>query len=129
MADFEKASRLKLRFDTELGQLSVEDLWDLPLTSETRVNLDDIAHGLDAQLTSVRKSFVRSENAVDNVLQLKFDTVIAVIEWKQAEGDRIKNEKANAERKQKLLKALDDAEEKELLQMGKEALREEIAKL
>ena len=30
---FQKASRLKLRFDSPKGLLSVEDLWDLPLTS------------------------------------------------------------------------------------------------
>ena len=29
---FEKATRKKLRFNTAHGVLSVEDLWDLPLT-------------------------------------------------------------------------------------------------
>jgi hypothetical protein len=30
---FEQATRAKIRFSTPVGMLSVEDLWDLPLTS------------------------------------------------------------------------------------------------
>ena len=30
---FERATLLKLRFTTEYGMISVEDLWDLPLTT------------------------------------------------------------------------------------------------
>ena len=32
---FTKASRLKLRFQSPAGLLSSEDLWDLPLTSNS----------------------------------------------------------------------------------------------
>ena len=58
---FEQASRLKLRFTTARGSLSVEDLWDLPLTSTTgKPNLDDIAKSLNRELraTSEETSFV-----------------------------------------------------------------------
>ncbi len=42
---FEKASRLKLRIATAMGQLTVEDLWDLNLAT-----LNAIAKGLNKQL-------------------------------------------------------------------------------
>jgi hypothetical protein len=48
---FEKASRLKLRFSSPAGLLTVEDLWDLPLSAQAKVaNLDDIAKGLNKTL-------------------------------------------------------------------------------
>lgn len=34
---FEQASRQKLRFETSAGKLSIEDLWDLPLTSNNNL--------------------------------------------------------------------------------------------
>ena len=52
---FEKASRAKIRFETSKGSLTVEDLWDLPLTSNTgKADLDDIARGLHSQLKEHR---------------------------------------------------------------------------
>lgn len=46
MSIFEQASREKVRFQTQVGQVSVEDLWELPLSSKAnKPNLDDIAKG------------------------------------------------------------------------------------
>ena len=54
MSNFEKASKLKLRFSTNRGELSIEDLWDLSLES-----LDQIAVAIDKALeTAGKKSFI-----------------------------------------------------------------------
>ena len=41
---FERASRRKLRFDTVVGLLATEQLWELPLTAKgERPDLDKLA--------------------------------------------------------------------------------------
>jgi len=84
---FERATRQKLRFDTSKGQLSVEDLWDLPLTSTRgHVNLDDLARGFHNQLKNNDDiSFVDVDRKNDSVIQLKFDIVKHIIDVKLAE--------------------------------------------
>lgn len=84
---FEQATRAKIRFETERGLLSVEDLWDLPLQSLRGVNLDDIAVGLDRQLKdSSTVSFVDDAPKTNATLQLKFDVVKRVIDVKKEEA-------------------------------------------
>ena len=85
---FERASRIKLRFDTSKGKLVVEDLWILPLSSKTndRLNLDSMALDLDSQLQKQNKSFVKDISVEDSVTQLKFDIIKYIIDTKIAEN-------------------------------------------
>lgn len=97
---FEQASRAKLRFDTQVGMLTTEDLWSLPLTSKTKVNLDDIAIGLSAQLKATSESFV-STSKTDEVLSLKLEVVKHIIGVRVAENnDRLEAEKRRQQREQ-----------------------------
>lgn len=106
---FEKAARLKLRFESPMGLLSVEDLWELPLTSTgKKANLDDLAIHLNKEMkesdgTSFVKKTTRSTNSNT---KLKFDIVLRVIEVKQAEAEAAEKKRENAERKQKLLELI-----------------------
>jgi hypothetical protein len=105
---FEEAARLKLRFQTDRGLLTVEDLFDLPLTSKTGApNLDSIAIALDREIrnTSETVSFVNAEGSseVNKVLNLKFDIVKHIIGVRIAERDAAAGEQKRREDKQKLL--------------------------
>lgn len=62
---FQQATRLKLRFSTSQGQLTVEDLWDIPLTSTRNASLDSIAIDLHIQAKGASDivSFVTPPNA------------------------------------------------------------------
>jgi hypothetical protein len=101
---FEKASRLKLRFESPNGNLSVEDLWDLPLSSDRRANLDDIAKGLYNQMKEDNiQSFVKVVSKADETLQLKFELVKHVIEVRLTEKEASELTKTNKERKQQIL--------------------------
>ena len=77
---FEKAARLKLRFSTDRGQLSVEDLWDLPL-SGNGLNLDKITMALSRQLKEEStESFVLKASRSTDMLQLRFDLAKHIID-------------------------------------------------
>ena len=41
---FKQATKLKLRFSSVRGDLTVEDLWDLPLTSKSNLSLDGVGN-------------------------------------------------------------------------------------
>jgi hypothetical protein len=101
---FEKVSRLKLRFDSPVGSISVEDLWEIPLTSTVgKVNLDDIAKALYRKLKdSGEVSFVSSAKT-DETTQLKFDIVKHVIDVRLAENEAASLVRANKEKKQQIL--------------------------
>lgn len=129
---FERAAREKLRFESPIGDLTAEQLWDLPLTSKSeRPNLDSMARGVFAELKSLEEgSFVDikpdpRKTAMELRLEILKHVIASSLEAKAAA------EKAseNAERKRKLLAALASKEEAELTGMSKEEIEAEIAKL
>ena len=100
---FEKASRLHLRFDTPVGPLAVEDLWQLPLTSDrSRADLDGVARGLDEIVKASAVSFVTDSSEPDEELQLKFDIVKHIIKVKREELATATKQAANASLKLRL---------------------------
>ena len=106
---FEKAARLKLRFQSPKGLLSVEDLFDLPLTSQTgKTNLDDIARTLHSQVKSDDNiSFVTPAQKASEELVLAFEIVKHVITTKIAERDAAAEAKAKADKKQKIMNLIE----------------------
>jgi hypothetical protein len=128
---FERASRMKLRFDSAKGQLSVEDLWDLPLQSVTKVNLDSLAVTLNKELKAANseESFVKPAISTDDTLELRFEIVKYVISVKVAERDAANLARTKAEEKQKLLALLDDKQNEELKNLTADEIRARIAAL
>lgn len=112
---FLKASRLKLRFDSPKGQLTVEDLWDIPLTSTTgKANLNDIARDLYGKVKVEVVSFV--EPAVTNDDDaLRFELVKHVISVRVAERDAAARAQHVAEQKQQIMQLI---KQKEVEQLG-----------
>ncbi len=83
---FEQASRLKLTFSTNKGQLSVEHLWDLSLDS-----LDTLAKGVNRELkASEEESFVKTRTKANTELVLRLEILKRVIEVKLQEAEEKK---------------------------------------
>lgn len=117
MENFEKATRAKLRFSTNKGQLSVEDLWELSLTS-----LDNIARAVNRELKSEsEESFITNKTATNTVLELKLDILKHIIGVKLAERDATK---ARSERQAKLAELKTLAASKALEVLGSKSLDE-----
>ena len=105
---FEEAVKQKLRFSTPKGNLSVEDLFDLPLSSTTgKTNLDDIARGLHLALKNETEvSFVEPRSRKASVLDLQFEVVKSVIASKMAENAAENLRRKNTEKRQKIMELI-----------------------
>lgn len=88
---FERAMWLKLRFESIVGDLTVEEVSDLPLMSQTPLcpDLDTLARGIDVNLRNLEgRSFVESEpDPYRDALTLKLDILKRIIEVKLAERE------------------------------------------
>ena len=129
---FEKAFRLKLRFDSPQGILSVEDLWDLPLTSAraNRANLNDVAKEISRQLkASGEEDFVTPQSGPDEILQLKLDIVKHVIHTIQAENAEARAKAERIAKKERLLELISKKQDQMLEGKSLEELQAEVAAL
>jgi len=122
---FDKAFRQKLRFESPMGQLSVEDLWDLPLTARSgKANLDDIAKELHHQLKNGDDiSFVIQSKKSDETIQLKFDIVKHIIDVRLAEQSAAETLRSNKEKKQQLLAIIAQKENEGLMNTSLDELK------
>ena len=127
---FEKASRMKLRFATVQGNLSVEDLWDLPLTHTSRANLDDIARGLYREIKeSDVQSFVVETKKADETVQLAFDIVKHIIDVKKAEKANAESAAANKSKVQQILALIAQKEAEQMAGQSIDDLRKLVEEL
>jgi hypothetical protein len=125
---FEQASRMKLRFDSTKGPLTVEDLWDLNLTSNGV--LDKIAVGLSRQLKEdPNESFVSETRKTSDDLQLRFDIVKHIIDVKKAERAAEKAKADAAATKRKILEIMERKQDQALEGKTLEELQAMVATL
>ncbi len=112
---FEQATRLKLRFPSTRGDLTAEDLWDLPLTSKRSANLDDIAKAVNRQLKlTEEESFVKPHTAENETAALQLDILKHIIKVKQEENAAARAAVDNRQRKQHLLEVIARKQDAEL---------------
>ena len=130
---FERAARCKLRFESTVGELSTEQLWDLPLTAKgDRVDLDKLARAVHTELKGLDEvSFVDDSktNPRKISLELRLDILKHIIESKKA--SKLAAEKAveTSKQKDRLLAALASKDDQKLASMTTEEIQAELAKL
>ena len=101
-----KALEKKWRFPSKRGVLSLEDLFDLPLTKNNGVNLDAVAIEINKQFQEKQgsTSFVQStsENTAEiNKLETMLEIVKTIIKQRQDENEaKLKRAELASKRKQ-----------------------------
>ena len=128
---FEFATRKKLRFQSKKGQLTLEELWDVPLRSNDTFNLNEIARGIN----SIYKQ-ENEENFVDGTkspgqhrLQVALEVVKHVISVKLAEKAADRRRIENKQEKEKLMKILAEKQDGRLSELSEAELRNRIQAL
>lgn len=128
---FEQAARAKLRFPSKVGDLTAEQLWDLPLTSKNGVDLDTLARAANGGLKELDEgSFVSLKPDPRRApYELRLDILKRIIAVKLDEAKAAEAAVAKAEKKRKILAALESREAADLAGKSKEDLIKELAEL
>ena len=107
---YKEAAKQKLRFSTNKGSLSVEQLWTLSLT-----DLDTLAVSLEeAHANSKGKSFLDKRTTKDKGLKLQFDIVLDILNTKSEEAEALRDAKEVKEHNQKILALISEKKDDEL---------------
>ena len=122
---FEKASKRKLRFKTEKGVISSEDLWDLSLPA-----LDALAQSLNKEIKeSGEISFITEAPITNELLDLRFRIVKRVIQVRLVEQEAARKRTEANGRRAVLLDALAAKQQQELNTKSAEEILAELAEL
>jgi hypothetical protein len=106
---FECAARSKFRFSFK-GLISVEDLWDLPVTS-----LDSIFKTLNSQLKQTKEeSLLDTKTKQDKELEIKIEIIKYIVGVKLEEENVRLRVKERKEQKQKILEIMAEKQDESL---------------
>jgi len=121
---FKEASRLKLRFVTPKGELSVEQLWTLDLPT-----LDALAVSLEEQFENSKgKSFITKKSSKDKTVKLQFDVVFEILTTKMEEAEIATTERENNEFNQTILNLIAEKQTEELKGLSIDQLKKKLKK-
>lgn len=127
---FEVATRNKLRFESSKGPLSVEQVWDAPLTSRNGFSLDDIAKQAKRELDALsEESFVEQVSPLKSVAVLKLEVVKHIITVKLAEKEAASKRAERAELRQQLTQALAQKQSEVIKNMSPEEIQKRLKEL
>lgn len=111
----EQAVRKKLRFASVRGDLTIEQLFDLPLIAKTGCDLQTVATTCNKDLKELGETdFVNVGSPTATTAQLKLDVVKHVIAVKREEMEATQSASARASKRQEILAIIDRKKAAEL---------------
>lgn len=128
---FEYATRNKLRFTSSRGELTVEQLWDVPLRSSDGFNLNAIAKSANEAVKVINEeNFVETTRTVAHTrIETVLEVVKHVIGVKLADETAAKKRAENKVKREKLLTALAEKQNGKLSALSERELKKQIDEL
>ena len=103
MSIFEQATRKRLRFETIKGEVSVEDLWQMRLSSKNGFDLDTVAKLYHSRMEETEISFIEPKvTTAQQLVKLQFDVVKHIIDVKLREQAAVAKAQETKAQKAKL---------------------------
>ena len=128
---FEYATRYKLRFASPRGELTVEQLWDIPLRSRDGFDLDTVAKTANKVLKIIsEESFVETtKTPMHTRSEVALEVVKHVISVKLAEENAAKKRAEKKAEKEDLLRILAEKQKGALSELSEQEIQKRIAAL
>lgn len=131
---FETAARLKYRFPSIRGDLTVEQLFDLPLLHPSTADLDSVARAINKELKGLTsESFVEvvteAAKRATTALSDKLEIVKYVIKVKQDEAKAVETARLKKAERQKILDIINAKKDAALSEASMEELEKRLAAL
>ena len=128
---FEPATRKALRFATERGPVTVEQLWQMPLQAKNLFDLDSVAKDCNAKVKSfTEESFVTPTNTPAKAeAELALEVVKHIIQTKMAEAAAEAEAAQKRETRQKILGIMAEKQDEALKSMSMEDLKKQLEAL
>lgn len=121
---FIRASKQKLRFATNKGQLSTEDLWDLSLE-----DLDRLAVKANSAKETSTMTFIRKRDAKATENNLRFDILKFIIDSKLNDQDVAAKRAETIARKELLKGLLEKKKLEDLSNLSADEIQKKIEEL
>ena len=124
---FKIATQNKYRFDTGRGRVSVEDLWDLPLTE-----LDQVYKYYSKALKEETEESLLQQpqpSAGREAIVHRRDIVVAVVRTKQREAELREQQALSRQKKARILALLAQKQDSALEQKSEDELKELLSQL
>jgi hypothetical protein len=125
MENYKLASKKKLRFATNKGVLSVEQLWDLSRAELGRC-IKEVKKVLSGTDNDDDLSFLLESSKIDVEQQLRFDILKDIYITKKDEAEALKNKSVTKAHNEKILTLIARKQEAELENLSVEELEKQL---
>lgn len=128
---FEIATREAYRYPSVKGEITTEQLWDLPLSAKNGFDLDSVAKAVNQLVkeNSEESFVVRSVNNNKSKYETMLEVVKHIIAVRMQENEAIAIRLHKKQERDRLLEILNQKEQQNLLNLSTEELRKRIEEL